>query len=292
MVGEKMYSKYELTISDFFYNKELNEHLESGKKIYSRHEKKAKKALKEFIYDNGHIDGTSMKNNWFQMEEVDVFISHSHRDINKVKAFAGWLYDEFKLTAFIDSCVWGYCDELLKQIDDMYCKNKTNQTYNYSLRNYTTSHVHIMLSTALTEMIDKTECIMFYNTPNSISLADDLSVLQKEVKKVTLSPWIYHELAMTSLIRKSKLNRKMALLEEAITHKEYSERNNISIEHTVDEYLSNMISISTTELEIWKKNYLMLTHKLDGDYIKSLQGYEDIYPLDVLYNLPYCKKFE
>ena len=136
-----MYSKFNLKISSL-YDSELNEHLESGRKIYNNHKEQAKKSLKEFICDNGHIDGTNMKDNWFQMEDVDVFISHSHQDIIKVQAFAGWLYDEFGLTAFIDSCVWGYCDELLRQIDDTYCK-ESDKTYSYKLRNYTTSHVYI-----------------------------------------------------------------------------------------------------------------------------------------------------
>ena len=169
-----MYSKFNLSIGDYFYNSELNKHLESGKRIYENHEVFAKKNLKEFIFDNGHIDGTAMKSNWFQIENVDIFISHSHQDITKVKAFAGWLYDEFKLTAFIDSCVWGYCDDLLKQIDNEYCKKEDGKTYDYELRNYTTSHVHMMLSTALMEMIDNTECIMFYNTPSSVTLVEDL----------------------------------------------------------------------------------------------------------------------
>ena len=194
-----MYSKFNLKISSL-YDDELKKHLESGRKIYNNHKEQAKKNLKEFICDNGRIDGTSMKDHWFQMEDVDVFISHSHQDIIKVQAFAGWLYDEFGLTAFIDSCVWGYCDELLKQIDDTYCK-ESDETYSYELRNYTTSHVHIMLSTALTEMINKTECIIFYNTPNSVSLVDDLQTIKKQKEKVTLSPWIYHELAMTSLVK-------------------------------------------------------------------------------------------
>lgn len=284
-----MYSKFELTISDYFYNKELNRHIKSGKEIYNRHGKEAKSALKDFIYDNEHIDGTSMKNNWFQMEDVDVFISHSHQDINKVQAFAGWLYDEFQLQTFIDSCVWGYCDELLKQIDDIYCKKKADKTYDYNLRNYTTSHVHIMLSTALTEMIDRTECIMFYNTPNSISFRDDLDILRKEKKKVTLSPWIYHELAMTSMIRKSSPNRNHVLLEDAIEHKWYGEKNTINIEHDVDKYLSNMVPIAAAELEMWKKKYSNLTHRLDTETINYLQGCKDVHPLDVLYKCCYYK---
>lgn len=280
-----MYSKFNLTINDYFYNNELNKHLACGMNIYKEHEEQARKNLKEFIFDNGHIDGSAMKSNWFQIEDVDIFISHSHKDLNKVMAFAGWLYDEFKLTAFIDSCVWGYCDELLKQIDDKFCKKSDGKTYNYDLRNYTTSHVHMMLSTALTEMIDCTECIMFYNTPNSVCLEDDLKDIKKKQPKVTLSPWIYHELAMTSLVKRSELKRTMVLIEKAIEHRAFSEQNAIMIEHDVDKYLNDMISINSSILSSWSKNYAIVTHKIDGDMIPNISGYEDIYPLDILYQI-------
>lgn len=285
-----MYSKFNLSISDYFYNNELNRHLESGKRIYEGHEALAKKSLKEFIYDNNHIDGTAMKNNWFQIEDVDIFISHSHQDITKVKAFAGWLYDEFNLTAFIDSCAWGYCNDLLKQIDDEHCKKKDGKTYDYDLRNYTTSHVHMMLSTALTEMIDNTECIMFYNTPNSVSLVDDLQTIKKEKKKVTLSPWIYYELAMMSLVRRCEPCRTILLLENILINKAFSESDNINIEYDVNKYLEEMIPISSENLKFWKRSYAILTHKLDGDCIPNITGYESIHPLDVLYNLPILSK--
>lgn len=285
-----MYSKFNLEISEYFYNAELNRHLEKGKEIYSEFEAKAKKSLKEFIYDNKHIDGSSMKDNWFNIGKADVFISHSHKDISKVKAFAGWLYEEFKLTAFIDSCAWGYCDNLLKQIDDDYCKKSDGKTYDYDRRNYSTSHVHMMLSTALSEMIDNTECIMFYNTPNSISLVDDLNTIKEEKKKITLSPWIYHELSMTSLIRPRNPIRDIPILEKAIEHRAFSEKNSLDIGYDVDKYLGEMFSISSNNLNSWKKLYSILTHKIDGDSIPYITGYEDIYPLDVLYNVMMTEK--
>ena len=34
-----MYSKYSIEISNSFYNRELNRHLETGKKIYQKHDK-------------------------------------------------------------------------------------------------------------------------------------------------------------------------------------------------------------------------------------------------------------
>lgn len=67
-------------------------------------------------------------------------------------------------------------------------------------------------------------------------------------------------------------------------------KNDIHIEHDVDEYLEEMISLSPDALELWKRNYAVLTHRLDGDSIPHIKGYEDVYPLDVLYNLPVLSK--
>jgi hypothetical protein len=181
--------------------------------------------------------------------------------------------------------VWGYCDDLLRQIDDEHCKNNNGNIYDYDCRNYTTSHVHMMLSTALTEMIDNTECIMFYNTPNSVSLVDDLKIIKNEKKKVTLSPWVYHELAMTSLVRIHEPNRTIPLLEDVIEHRAYSEKNNINVEYDIGKYLEEMIPITLDDLKLWEKNYKILTHKLDGGYISNIRGYEDVFPLDVLYHI-------
>ena len=250
-----MYSKFNVKIDNSFYNNVLNQHLEKGSMIYNDYAECSKKCLKQFLYDNGHIDGTAMKDSWFKMEDADIFISHSHQDLTKVKAFAGWLYDNFHLTAFIDSCVWGYSDELLKIIDNHYCKNKDGKTYNYDLRNYTTSHVHMMLSTALAEMIDRTECIMFYNTPNSIVLEEDLEIIKRQKSKATLSPWIYHELAATFLIRRHEPERRVPVYESVMHKFHYEERNKINIEHNVDKYLEEMFFIDTFALKTWQSQY-------------------------------------
>lgn len=183
-----MFAKFNYIPSNSFYNMELNKCQPLGCSIYSKHENEVKECLSEFITEDGIINGTALKEHWFSISKKDVFISHSHKDINKVKAFAGWLNQTFGLEAFIDSCAWGYCDDLLRKIDDKYCYNAKTNTYNYNLRNYTTSHVHMMLSTALTEMIDNTECIIFFNTPNSINLSEELDNVKG--KQSTISPWI------------------------------------------------------------------------------------------------------
>ncbi len=281
-----MYSKFDFKLTNSFYNTELNKYLEVGKKEYDDFNAKVKRSLKNFIYDNGKIDGTSLKEHWFNIVDADVFISHSHQDIGKVKAFAGWLKYNFNLTCFIDSCVWGYCDELLKQIDDAKCKNSNSSTYSYELRNYTTSHVHMMLSIALSEMIDNSECVIFFNTPESVSLSEDLESLKKSKHSITLSPWIYHELAMTSMIRPSQLKRQVTLLEHSEKRTLFaSEQNSIHISHDVDKYINEMIELTGEDLNKWKQTYRILTHQIDGYDIPFIRGYEDIHALDVLYSL-------
>ena len=195
----------------------------------------------------------------------NVFLSHSHKDITKVAAFAGWLYDTFGLTSFIDSCSWGYCDDLLKEIDDEYCKNKSGDTYNYQLRNYTTSHVHMMLSSALSQMIDNTECIIFFDTPNSIVLKDELDNVKKKDKKATLSPWIYHELSMSTMIRTTLPKRRSVILEHSSEYS-FDARSQLNIQYDVSEYLRNLTPLTEAVLMEWQDSLNTLEVPLDTLY--------------------------
>lgn len=56
---------------------------------------------------------------------------------------------------------------------------------------YNLSCVHMMLSSALSTMIDKCECVFFLNTPSSLNL-----------NKKTESPWIYYELNIADVVQK------------------------------------------------------------------------------------------
>ena len=261
-----MYSKFKFTPTNSFYGSTLNEHLTAGNKIYDQHRKEVQDWLSDCISEEGVINGTELKNNWFSISPKDVFISHSHKDINKVVAFAGWLHDVFGLTAFIDSCSWGFCDDLLKKIDDRYCYNKGNRTYKYNLRNYTTSHVHMMLSTALTEMMEQTECIIFFNTPNSINMADEIKKIEKKEK--TESPWIYHELLMTSLLRQRQPQRDFPLKESLRSQRI---QDHFSISYDVDKYLKELITLSGNDLMNWANAW-----RIEHNHRKP-------HPLDVLY---------
>lgn len=212
-----------------------------GIDIFSTYQNKVKKTLKEYILENDVLDGTKMQEDWFPQIEADVFLSHSHKDRNTAMALAGWLYQRFNIKTFIDSCIWGYSNDLLKLIDDQYCCSNFNNAYFYEARNYSTSHVHMMLSVALTKMIDKTECIFFLNTPNSISTS---SIISK-----TESPWIYHEIATTQMIRK-QIPSRLVFEEKQFFSKTKTLNESFIVQYEID--LSHLAEIDTNTLLEWE----------------------------------------
>lgn len=150
------------------------------------------------------LSAESIWDEWFPEVNADVFISHSSKDADMAQRFAILLKAIFHLDSFIDSEIWGHSDDLLKKIDDEYCPHSNGTSYSYELRNGSTAHVHMMLSYALTRMIDKTECFIFLETDNSVTVNDSISG--------TYSPWIFHELATVDTIESK---RKRLLVKEA-----------------------------------------------------------------------------
>ena len=199
-----------------------------------------KKALKEFL-DKEKIDGTKMQNDWFPEIKANVFISHSHKDQAAAIKMAGFLKSNFGLESFIDSCVWGYADDLLRLLDDKYCLNENRETYSYEKRNGSTSHVHMMLSTALGKMIDAAECVIFMNTPNSITSNDAVTK--------TLSPWIYYELGLMRVIQKRLPgdHRPKPILESFANKRAAAA---LQIEYSVP--LGDLTEINADHLNEWK----------------------------------------
>lgn len=64
------------------------------------------------------------------------------------------------------------------------------------------SHVHLMLNTALMQMIDRCEAFFLLNTPYSVSV-------DKIIGDSTYSPWIFSEIAMYHLIEKVEPRRQV-----------------------------------------------------------------------------------
>ena len=211
---------------------------EIGKERFELQKTTVQKNLDAFMAGDNILDATKMRDNWFPQVNAHAFISHSHRDANNAIAFAGWLYHHFKIDAFIDSGVWGYCEELQQIIDNEYSRDRSGG-FDYRKRNATAAHIHMMLSTALAMMIDKAECLFFMDTPNSVMPAKDI---QK-----TLSPWIYFEIATTQTIQK-KAPVRVSVLESAENEREYLERS-LNMAYTLD--LNHLQELEKTDLDYW-----------------------------------------
>lgn len=212
-----------------------------------------KSQLENYLVKGESLDATKIKADWFpDLPECHVFISHSHKDIELAKRFAKWLYDRFNIISFIDSEVWGYSEKLLRELDDKYSRNEPdNGYYSYEKRNVSTAHVHTLLTTALLQMMDNTECLIFLNTPNSTTTSDIL-------KASTLSPWIYTEILASKILRPHR-SRKAAILDYAV------ESRSLQIEYTFE--TDHLIAIS------YEDDLLNLSNiKKPYDVLDSLYG--------------------
>lgn len=243
---------------------------EEGSESSSSQKTSIVETIKSFVRNDGSLDGSMMQANWFPQIEADIFISHSHKDEDLALALAGWLKENLELTAFIDSCVWGYANDLLKMIDNKYCYQKATKTYSYQKRNYSTSHVHMMLSVVLTQMIDNTECLFFLNTPNSIT--PDTIINQTE------SPWIYSEIAATRLIRKrSREEHRLKRMVES-----FSEGGSPTLRIRHDIPVDHLTDIDNSVLSNWVNKWQgVYTNHDYPQYSEDLS----VHALDKLYEL-------
>ncbi len=276
------------------FNLKLDENIFSSlreRKDYYRKEKErlegfGKNFSKGIIEYLDTLDGSQIMEEWFPIKkgECHIFLSHSHKDLEFAIAIAGKLREEHKLSVFIDSLVWGNCNDLLKEIDKKYCRHSNGYSYDYDKRNYSTSHIHMMLMNSLNLMIDKCEALFFLNTPNSISVGNT-------IESSTNSPWIFSEITTSRIIRKNTPKR---LLEQT---KFFSDRldktqslnESMSLQLQIDYQieLSHLVELRNVEFKNWMNtssicpenalDNLYKNHSLDrikfiNDYI-SYQGF-------------------
>lgn len=217
-----------------------------GKVITAVNSTNVKSALDAFIGNGGVLQGDKMLQHWFPKIKAEVFISHSHKDRQLAVGLAGWLRKQFGLMSFVDSCVWGHADSLLKQIDDSFCKSDDRKSYDYDKCKSSAGHVHMMLSSALSTMIDATECVIFLNTPRSITAPESVSK--------TASPWLFYELAMMRLIRRRSPGDHRPIVKiENFSQKAAAAANEITIHYEAD--LSALTKISVDQLNAWNGNW-------------------------------------
>ncbi|RBB38193.1 hypothetical protein DPV79_19145 [Burkholderia reimsis] len=233
----------------------------SGEAHFAGQRQAVRRAITSYVR-NDVINGLKVKADWFGQVKANVFISHAHRDEAIAVGLAGWLREEFGLDAFIDSCVWGHASELLRSIDDEYCK-LNGTTYNYRLRNRSTSHVHMMLSTALTQMIDSCECVIFLNTPAAMT-TDGL--LDKDSDGQTSSPWIYAELVTMQVIRRREPVRSAGRWMAKASMERLNEGAMDSLEVQYPLYLNDLTPLAAEDLVAWMETETMGEDALDALY--------------------------
>lgn len=156
--------------------------------------------LKQLINSSSKISADKIKELLMPVEHHDIFISHSHKDLELAKGLAGYLKKEFGLSCFIDSLYWGNIDELQEELNRLHKhKDATNgkEYFDYQSTMEVAKHANMILASALTQMIDECECVFFLNTDNSVIRGSD-AINGNE----TYSPWIYHEVFTTSIIRR------------------------------------------------------------------------------------------
>lgn len=258
----------------------VDEYIQLGKQQKVAKSEAAQKELDSFILSDTILDGEKLSDSWFKTIETDIFISHSHNDADLAFALAGWLKKEFDLDVFLDETVWGSADELLKQLDKKYCYQEESKTYNYQNRNFTTSHVHAMLSTAIQTVMDNSEVIFFLNTQESFPAISDVL---GENSEYTLSPWIYQEVINAKLLRQTNWS-------------EYRRRR--TLQHSIYESASSLLKVAyktpvndftlldASTLIKWQKKHAKNKDEPYGGLFLSTYNH----PLNLLYDLVFDKK--
>jgi len=217
--------------------------------------------IQDYLLDRENtLSVDKISKNLFLDIKPDIFLSHSHADENDAIRLAILIEKELKLSVFIDSCIWGDAFKLLRKIDNIYSLD--GDTFDYHIRNHTTSNVFMILNSALHRIIDNCEAFIFLGTDKSIPITDTF-----EDKKYLSSPWIYSELQFAKLVRRTK-PRRISF-----------ENRDIKTESAVfDSAVDFAYSIPMTDSTL--KNQKMKS------WIEAYQYYStnrNIHPLDTLY---------
>lgn len=250
-----MYKAYSLRVDKNLFDSFVG----IGKSVEKENNDAAKIAFDDLFDGDGSLFAKKIMDDWFPSVKANVFISHSHKDESLAIGLAGWLKSRFGITSFIDSCVWGYSPKLLKNLDKRFCL-KDNGYYDYEKRNVTNSHVNMMLATSLTKMIDQCECIIFLNTPNSISCKGCVE------KDGTESPWIYAEIEATRMLRNNIPVRKREVVKASMENKAVAIDESLSVKYDMD--LKHLILLESGDIIKWDGCGEKGTNALDFLYSK------------------------
>lgn len=131
-------------------------------------------AIIKIFSDNNTIDGDKLQEYFFGTEKkYDVFISHFSQEKDKAIQLKNFLEKECKVSAFVDSYVWGNYREILR-----YIKKKLKADN----EEYLLANLHIMLQTSLRKIIKSARYFIFINNKEHCD------------NNIIYSPWVYYEL--------------------------------------------------------------------------------------------------
>ncbi|WP_208397810.1 toll/interleukin-1 receptor domain-containing protein [Helicobacter pylori] len=120
-----------------------------------------------------------------QLKNAQVFLSHSHVDINKALEVKDYLENQTKRKVFVDSLFWDYKDDVLNKLAEYDDISRIEDAFTLILRE------------SLQDMIEKCPYFVFLQSKNSVSLNQGLS-------QITYSAWIYEELKIAHSISESR----------------------------------------------------------------------------------------
>ncbi|WRG66811.1 toll/interleukin-1 receptor domain-containing protein [Helicobacter pylori] len=170
-------------------NNQVHQINEADKKIYELI-KKAKHSNDDIILNHNEIKEAFFSPFKPQLKNAQVFLSHSHADINKALEVKNYLENQIKRKVFIDSLFWDYKDDVLNKLAKYDDISRIEDAFTLILRE------------SLQDMIKKCPYFVFLQSKNSVS-NQGLSRNQ-DLLKTTYSAWIYEELKIAHSISESR----------------------------------------------------------------------------------------
>ncbi|WP_156583932.1 TIR domain protein [Helicobacter pylori] len=170
-------------------NNQVHQINEAAKKIYELI-KKAKHSNDDIILNHNEIKEAFFSPFKPQLKNAQVFLSHSHADINKALEVKNYLENQIKRKVFIDSLFWDYKDDVLNKLAKYDDISRIEDAFTLILRE------------SLQDMIKKCPYFVFLQSKNSVS-NQGLSRNQ-DLLKITYSAWIYEELKIAHSISESR----------------------------------------------------------------------------------------
>lgn len=197
--------------------------------------------INSFINKYGELSAEEILKKIFPTPtQANIFISHSHDDIDDAKKLAFILTNEFHENVFIDEYVWGSAENLLDQIN-FNAYDVISDTYDIDQSCLNASSIYILLANAISKVIHQCKFFIFLKSHNSLGCL---------TPSYTRSPWIYFELQLINDIIK---NEKRIMHQKGMIKEASSEQMNFPEIAFPADYKS-FPSFSYRKLEIYFSN--------------------------------------